>query len=326
MEGDDLELFERSLAHAVEHHSGAALDAALEDLGWLDALAEDRRAAVSILFELQGRANATSSALALLFTDALRPDRGPGAGVVLPTIGRWDPPGSIDDGRFRVSGLAAATLEGREIAVVVAGAGIDDPAGELTAFAVPTASLTLSPVAGLDPGLGLLHVDADLSVADLSPEIVPAQRWTDAVDLGRLALARELVGGSRRMLELAQEHALERVQFGRPISSFQAIRHRLAETLVAVETAEAAIDAAWLDGSSVAAAMAKAVAGRGARTAARHCQQVLAGIGFTTEHPLHLSIRRTLVLDGLLGTSASLTRSFGEDLIATRRLPATLPL
>ena len=47
--------------------------------------------------------------------------------------------------------------------------------------------------------------------------------------------------------------------------------------------------------------MAKAVAGRQARTTARHCQQVLAGIGFTTEHPLHHYVRRTLVLDALLG-------------------------
>lgn len=326
MEGEDLELFERSLRHAVDHHSGAALDAALEELGWSDALAEDRRAAVSILFELQGRANASSSALGLLFTDALRPDRGPGAGFVFPTIGRWDPPGSVVDGRLRVSGLAAATLTGREFAIVPASPGIDEPVDQVIAFTLPTASLTLRPVAGLDPGLGLLLIDAELPTADLSPTVLPTQRWAGGVDLGRLAVAHELVGASRRMLELAREHALERVQFGRPISSFQAIRHRLAETLVAVETADAAIDAAWLDGSSVAATMAKAVAGRGARTAARHCQQVLAGIGFTTEHPLHLSIRRTLVLDGLLGTGASLTRSFGEDLIATRRLPATLPL
>ena len=150
--------------------------------------------------------------------------------------------------------------------------------------------------------------------------------WTAAVALGRLAVAHELVGASRQMLDLARTHALDRVQFGRPISGFQAVRHRLAETLVAIEMAEAVLEAAWLDGSPVTAAMAKAVAGRQARTTARHCQQVLAGIGFTTEHPLHLYVRRTLVLDGLLGTAPTLTRALGDDLIASRQLPPLLAL
>ena len=59
---------------------------------------------------------------------------------------------------------------------------------------------------------------------------------------------------------------------------------------------------------------------------ARHCQQVLAGIGFTTEHPLHRYVRRVLVLDQLLGDARSLTRRLGEDLLARRSLPSILPL
>ncbi len=90
--------------------------------------------------------------------------------------------------------------------------------------------------------------------------------------------------------------------------------------------AEAVLDAAWLDGSPGTAAMAKAVAGRTARTTARHCQQVLAGIGFTTEHPLHLYVRRTPVLDGLFGGASTLTRALGHQLIEGRQLPALLPL
>jgi alkylation response protein AidB-like acyl-CoA dehydrogenase len=86
------------------------------------------------------------------------------------------------------------------------------------------------------------------------------------------------------------------------------------------------LHAAWGDGSPLSAALAKALAGRGARAARRHCQQVLAGIGFTTEHPLHRYVRRTLVLDGLLGDARSLTRWLGDDLLRTRRLPAILPL
>jgi alkylation response protein AidB-like acyl-CoA dehydrogenase len=144
--------------------------------------------------------------------------------------------------------------------------------------------------------------------------------------LGQIALGHELVGASRKMLELAREHALERIQFGRPIGMFQAVRHRLAETLVAIETADAALEAAWDDGTPTAAAIAKALAGRGARTAARHCQQVLAGIGFTTEHPLHLYVRRVIVLDELLGGSRSLTADLGRTLLDTRQLPDLLPL
>ena len=72
--------------------------------------------------------------------------------------------------------------------------------------------------------------------------------------------------------------------------------------------------------------MAKAVAGRQAKTTARHCQQVLAGIGFTVEHPFHRYLRRTLALDGLLGTAAQLTTALGVELVDRRRLPPLLPL
>jgi alkylation response protein AidB-like acyl-CoA dehydrogenase len=146
------------------------------------------------------------------------------------------------------------------------------------------------------------------------------------VGVGRLALAHELVGASRAMLDLARIHALERVQFGRPIAGFQAVRHRLAEALVAVEAADAAVAAGWDAATPPAAALAKAIAGRSARTVARHAQQVLAGIGFTTEHPLHTYVRRVLVLDRLLGDSRRLTQRLGEDVLRTRRLPPILPL
>lgn len=125
---------------------------------------------------------------------------------------------------------------------------------------------------------------------------------------GRRALAWWLVGSSRAMLELARRHALDRVQFGRPIASFQAVRHKLAETLVAIEGAEATLAAA---GDEFGALLAKAAAGQAALTAARHCQQVMGGIGFTAEHDLHRHIKRVMVLDGLLGSSRELTRQAG---------------
>ena len=219
-----------------------------------------------------------------------------------------------------VHGLGASWLARLESVLVVTARG-----ERTVAVTVPASSLVLRPVEGIDPGLSLLEVTGRCALADEAPG-ASTGRWPTALALGRLAVAHELVGASRAMLDLACEHARSRIQFGRPIGSFQAIRHRLAETLVGIDMAEAMLDAAWLDRSPGTAAMAKAVAGRQARTTARHCQQVLAGIGFTTEHPLHRSIRRTLVLDALLGTPPSLTRALGTEVISSSRLPPLPPL
>ena len=128
------------------------------------------------------------------------------------------------------------------------------------------------------------------------------------------------------MLELACQHAIERMQFGRPIAMFQAVRHRLAESLIAIEAADSLVAGAWDEPSPVLAAMAKGMAGRGARTAAKHCQQVLAGIGFTTEHPFHHFYKRVVVLDQLLGAGSALTRQLGTDVLATGTLPPSFAL
>lgn len=144
-------------------------------------------------------------------------------------------------------------------------------------------------------------------------------RGGDPVPLaaGRRALGWWLVGTSRAMLSLARQHALDRVQFGRRISSFQAIRHRLAEALVAIEGAEATLHTASTqpdDTDALASLLAKAAAGEAALTTARHCQQVLGGIGFTAEHPLHHHVKRSLILDGLLGSTRELTHEAGTML------------
>jgi hypothetical protein len=136
------------------------------------------------------------------------------------------------------------------------------------------------------------------------------------VAAGRHALGWWLVGAGRAMLSLARQHALDRSQFGRPVASFQAIRHRLAETLVAIEGAEATLLAAAAEPDELSFLLAKAAAGRAALTAARHCQQVLGGIGFTAEHELHRHIKRALVLDAMLGSSRELTREAGKTLRA----------
>jgi len=71
---------------------------------------------------------------------------------------------------------------------------------------------------------------------------------------------------------------------------------------------------------------AKSLAGRGASAAARHAQQVLAGIGFTAEHPSHRSYRRVLLLDQLFGSAHTLTVELGDQLLRSRQLPVLMPL
>ncbi|MFF0224060.1 acyl-CoA dehydrogenase family protein [Streptomyces sp. NPDC004629] len=141
---------------------------------------------------------------------------------------------------------------------------------------------------------------------------------------GRRALGWWLLGTGRAMLALARRHVLDRHQFGRPLASFQALRHRLAETYTALEGAEAALTAPGDDHTS--ALLAKAAAGRAALTAARHCGQALGGIGFTAEHDLHRHVKRALVLDGLLGSARDLTREAGTLLLREGRTPRLVDL
>lgn len=312
--GEDLKLFADSLRAATETASGPALDAALIDLGWRDALEADPKASISTLFGLQGHSNATSAALDDVLAGAFGQRD---VAVLLPAIGSLGAPGTTADGRVDVRGIGTASLGSRATTLLIVERG-----AEHRALSVDSSSLPCRPVAGLDPSLGL--VEASGRIADAS-DLGPVG-WEHALALGRLAVGHELAGASRRMLELARAHALDRIQFGRPIATFQAVRHRLAETLVAIEAAEALLETAWLDGTATSAAMAKAVAGRSARTAARHCQQVLAGIGYTTEHPLHRYVRRVLVLDQLLGSATLLTRALGIDILEAGAVPAVPPL
>jgi hypothetical protein len=166
-------------------------------------------------------------------------------------------------------------------------------------------------------GGGTLTLDVDLRLRPVAAgEPVP-------VDAGRRALGWWLVGAGRAMLSLARRHAVERVQFGRPLATFQAVRHRLADSLVALDGAEATLLAAHDELGSL---LAKAAAGQAALTAARHCQQVLGGIGFTAEHDLHRHVRRVLVLDGLLCSTRELTGEAGALLRRRRTAPRLVDL
>ena len=323
--GDERELLARTLSQAVESatrapNSAEALDSTLREVGWRHALDDDPQTAVTLLLELQGGACVTSSALDAVLTLSLGGDASTDVSVILPVIGRTDPPGRQSDDGMSARGLATSMVRHARIAWVMC----EGNEGSVC-VAVPTEELTLCAVRGLDPDLGLTEVTAErVHTGDAPPSSSDA--WAEAIRLGQLAIAHELVGASRTMLQLARDHAVERIQFGQPIARFQAVRHRLADALVAVETASAAADAAWEDASVLAAAAAKAIAGRNARAVAGHAQQVLAGIGFTTEHPLHRYVRRVLVLDALLGDSRSLTQAMGAELLATKQLPPLVPL
>ncbi|WP_280389696.1 acyl-CoA dehydrogenase family protein [Nocardia wallacei] len=163
-----------------------------------------------------------------------------------------------------------------------------------------------------EPGVAV-DEDLPLRIVDSGTELPDT-----ALAAGRRALGWWLLGTGHAMLTLARRHALERKQFGRAIASFQAVRHRLAETLVALEGAEATLAHADTD---LGALLAKAAAGRAALITARHCQQVLGGLGFTAEHTLHRHIRRTLVLDGLLGSTRELTHAAGTHIRTSASAP-----
>jgi alkylation response protein AidB-like acyl-CoA dehydrogenase len=125
-----------------------------------------------------------------------------------------------------------------------------------------------------------------------------------ARDLLWSALAAESVGGAEAVLELAVSHLKAREQFGRPLGSFQALRHRVADLTVAVEGARssswyAADDLSW-------APLAKAVAAEAYVTVAGECIQLFGGIGFTWEHDAHLYFKRAWATALTNGDSASL--------------------
>lgn len=319
MDAAERSLFADTVRQLTLQHSDDDLDAALAGLGWTEALDVDRPIAVSVLFEALGAANATSSSLDHVLCSVLYPSISSDIAVALSPIRTCEPPARIEGSQVMVHGVGTCAMAQSEAVLLVA----SDKHGH-TSFMVPAGALKLESSGGLDPGLGLIEVTGALERESLGGGT--AVDWDAAVAAGQMALGHELIGAARTMLELARAHALERMQFGRPIASFQAVRHRLAESLVAIEAAAALSTAVWDEPDPALAAMAKAVAGRSARTVARHCQQVLAGIGFTTEHTFHRYFRRIVVLDQLLGAGGDLTRRLGRDALVAGSLPATFPL
>ncbi len=177
--------------------------------------------------------------------------------------------------------------------------------GDAALFAVAADDARITPADQLDPARGLIEVT--LSEAPgrlLSGGDAAAKALAEGYRRGLLAIGAEQLGVARACLETAVEYAKTRSQFGSPIGSFQAIKHRCAEVLLDVELADAVIDQAVQTGARVDAELAFVKATRAALSAAESCIHIHGGIGFTWEHSAHWYFRRARVNATLMGPSA----------------------
>jgi alkylation response protein AidB-like acyl-CoA dehydrogenase len=223
-------------------------------------------------------------------------------GTTTAALGLDTPDLALADGVLRgdagaVLGGAAADLllfrVGDDVVIVPAGA----------------TGLTLTTPPNLDPTRRSVVARAD-GVAVATADVIPGAA-AGAVALARTLGSAEAVGGAAACVDSAVEYAKQRVQFGRTIGSFQAIKHHCANMLVAAELATAVVwDAARaaVDGSddefALTAAMAATMTFEPFVHNAQMNIQVHGGIGFTWEHDAHLFLRRALVLNALFGTPA----------------------
>jgi alkylation response protein AidB-like acyl-CoA dehydrogenase len=222
---------------------------------------------------------------------------------------------------WRLSGRASHVVDGDVADLLIVAARTEDG---IDCFLIE------SEAQGLDR-VPQATMDATRSLATLTFQDALAERIGSAgngsavlervLGSASVCLAWEQVGGAERCLDLAVEYAKQREQFGRPIGSFQAIKHRCARVLVSTEAAKsAAMYAAWSADrgdrdSATAASVAKACCSEAFMEAAKSVIQVHGGIGFTWEHPAHLFLRRAASSRELFG-SPGLHRSRVADRIA----------
>ena len=202
----------------------------------------------------------------------------------------------VDAGAADVLLVAASGPDGVALyAVEAAGPGVDR---------TPLVTLDLT-----RPQATVRFSDAPARLVSDSGE---AQRVIEhALQVGSALLAVEQVGAAQHLLDLSVEYAKARLQFGRPIGSFQAVKHRLADLLVDLEHARsAAYHAIWAladdldveDDPALAASIAQATASAAFARVATDTIQVHGGIGFTWEHQAHLYFKRATTDAALLGT------------------------
>jgi len=214
------------------------------------------------------------------------------------------------------TGTLAIVEPGTRVArYVMEGDAVDDLAvidGE-QAFVVPTEGLTTTPVHAFDATRRLVHVE----LADMKVEDHRRLGATTAAGIARVleeatvGIALEMVGASQTLFDITLEYAKQREQFGVPIGSFQAIKHKFADMMVALERARATAYFAALtiaeddDRRALATSVAKVAAGDCQRLIAKEGIQIHGGIGYTWEHDVQLYVKRIKSGEQLFGTRSA---------------------
>ncbi len=216
---------------------------------------------------------------------------------------------------FRIDGSKRFVLDGHCADLLIVAARDAASAGEsgVSLFAVPadTAGIERHPLATIDQTRRLSAIEFnDVRVPEAALMGEAGQAWpalSKTLDLAAIALAAEQVGGAQRALDLSVRYANERVQFGRPIGTFQAIKHKCADMMVAVESARSAsyyaacVASEGSDELPVVASLARVAASEAYFQCAADAIQIHGGVGFTWEYDLHLYFKRAKSSESLLG-------------------------
>ena len=221
-----------------------------------------------------------------------------------------------DGGAWTLSGTKSAVLGGDaadELVVVAREPGTHGDEGVL-ALVVPRDAVGVTPSRAFDPTRGLATVDLsgarvedDRRLGEPGPATAAALRR--ALEEATVSLAVEVVGTCQTILDVTLDYAKQREQFGVPIGSFQAIKHKFADMLIALERARATAYFAALcqaeddAGRALATSTAKVAAGDCQQRMAKEGIQIHGGIGYTWEHDMHLYVRRVKTDAQLLGTA-----------------------
>src|SRR5436309_14890335 len=243
--------------------------------------------------------------------------------------GRWDASGitmeaSGSGESYQLSGTKMFVIDGHTANTIITVARLAGTSGEdgISFFAVDgsASGLTRTPLTTMDQTRKQARLEFSNTPARLiGTEGGGWQTLGRVLDLAAVALAAEQVGGAQKCLEMSVEYAKVRVQFGRPIGSFQAIKHKCADMLLEVESAKsAAYYAGWAaaedsDELPVVASLAKAYCSDAYFHAAAENIQIHGGIGFTWEHPAHLYFKRAKSSELLLGDP-----TYHRELLAQR--------
>ena len=324
MDADEIELLTATMLGVVDTAPVGQLTDSLDEFGWRDVLAAHPKEAIASLFSAQGRTGRWSSALQdVLASDVARLGIDGDANVVLPRP-NTSTPGMWRNGEATVHGVLLEPRDDRGT-LVIAGRSDD---GEYVVIAVEPEDLRIERRDGLDPALGVRNVSGTTRRVTVLHQAGEAGEWWEAAQArGRLALCHQMVAALFVMVEQARAHVSERAQFGRLVGTFQAVRHKLVDAHVASTAADCCTSTAWeTEDLSLAAATAKVVTGQAVSVTAANVQQLLAGIGFTAEHPFHHFMKRALVLERMLGSAAELAPQVGRQLVERGKAPRLVQL